>query len=147
VRFIARAERHVRAFRDAVPVNDVGDNSSTRWIARGDLLGLVEREVQITGDESPEVVLTQESNMLVAVTDAAMPALDLHTYRVRLERREDGQGPRLTGMREFVHAVETLTVPTRAATVSGKRTTYTFLLDASVSRVLAGVAVDDPSTV
>jgi hypothetical protein len=132
--------------RNAVPVNEVGDRAASRWIESGDLLNLVRRDVRIKGDESPEAVLTREPHLLVPVTDAATPALELHTYRIRLERWESGQGPRLTGMREFVHALEALTVPTRAATISGEMTTYTFLLDAPMSRVLACVAVDAPST-
>jgi hypothetical protein len=134
-------------FRDAVPVSDVGDGAATRWIERRDLLDLVRRDVNIAGEESPEIVLTQEPHLLVEVTDAAVPALDVQTYRVRLKRWEEGRGPRLTGIREFVHALETLTAPTRAATVSGKTTAYTFLLDAALSRVLACVAVDAPPTV
>jgi hypothetical protein len=102
-------------------VSDGADGAATQRIERRDLLSVVRRDVQIAGDESPEVVLTQETHLLVVVEDAALPALDLHTYRVRLERWEGGQGHRLTGIRQFVHALETLIVPTRAATVSGER--------------------------
>jgi hypothetical protein len=40
-------------------------------------------------------------------------------------------------MREFVHGLETLTSPTRAATVKRDVTTYNFLLDGAMTRVLA----------
>ena len=134
-------------FRHAVLVADIGDGAAERWIERRVLLRLVRRDVRVSGDEPVEVVLTQEPDLLVAVSNAALPALDLQTYQVRLQRWEDGRGPRLTGIREFVYALETLTEPTRAATVSGAVTTYTFLLDAELSRVLAAVAVDSPSAV
>jgi hypothetical protein len=98
------------------------------------------------GDEPPEDVLSRDPHLLVPVTDAASPPLDVHTYRVRFQRWEEGTGPRLTGIQEFVQVLETLDAPARAATVSGERTTYTFLLDAPATRVLACVAVDPPST-
>ena len=117
----------------------------TEWLARDALLALVERDIVITGAESPQAVLTAEPALLVNVTAPSVPPLDLHTYQSRLERWETGEGPRLTGMREFVRTLATVTVPTRAAVVSGTSTTYTFLLDAAMSRVLACVAVDAPS--
>lgn len=126
-------------------MDDVGEEVPTHWMDPRDLLRLVRRDVEVTGDESPEAVLLREPTMLVSVSAAQTPALDLTTYRVRMERWEDGQGPRLAGMREFVNALETLTEPTRAATVSGARTTYTFLLDEAMTRVLAAVAVDEPA--
>jgi hypothetical protein len=100
----------------------------------------------IAGVESPEAVLAREPDLLVPVSPPSTPALDISTYRVRLDRWESGDGPRLTGMREFLRALETLTVPTRAAVVSGRTTTYTLLLDESMSEVLACVAIDEPTT-
>lgn len=82
--------------------------------------------------------------MLVPVSEASVPALDVPTYRARLRRWQEGQGPRLTGMPEFVRTLETRTTPTRAVVVSGERTTYTFLLDDAMSRVVAALAVDSP---
>lgn len=122
---------------------DTGDG--TEWLARDALLALVERDTVVTGHESPSAVLTAEPALLVKVTAPSVPPLDLHTYQVRLERWEAGDGPHLTGMREFVRTLATITVPTRAAVVHGTSTTYTFLLDAAMSRVLACVAVDAPS--
>jgi hypothetical protein len=124
----------------------MNDGGSVQWIERSDLLTLARRDVDIAGDESPEAVLTREPYLLVAVSEPSVPALDPSTYRVRLERWERGDGLRLTGMREFVQALETVTTPTRAAVVSGEATTYTFLLDESMSEILACVAIDKPTT-
>jgi hypothetical protein len=128
----------------------VGGNETGRWIARSDLLALVQRDVQrdvqVAGDEPPADVLRRDPHLHVPMTGAASPPLDVHTYRVRFQRWEEGTGPRLTGIQEFVQVLETLDAPARAATVSGERTSYTFLLDAPATRVLACVAVDPPST-
>ena len=112
------------------------------WVPRAVLLGLVDRDVAISGDQSPQAVLSEEPALLVNVTAPFVPPLDLPTYQARLKRWEAGEGPRLTGMREFVHALATAAEPTRAAVVSGTSTTYTILLDAAITRVLACVAVD-----
>ncbi|CAM3520305.1 hypothetical protein [Nocardioides zeicaulis] len=117
----------------------------TEWLPPDALLALVERDVVITGDESPRAVLMAEPALMVNVSSPSVPPLDLHTYQVRLARWEAGEGPRLTGMPEFVQALATTTVPTRAAVVSGTSTTYTFLLDAAMSKVLACVATDAPA--
>ena len=80
-------------------------------IERGDLLDLVRRDVRVSGDESPESALMREPKLLIPVGAASVPALDLPTYRARLERWEAGKGPRLTGMREFVRTLEDLDTP------------------------------------
>ncbi|MDH2413835.1 hypothetical protein [Nocardioides sp. CER19] len=128
-------------------MDDVRDETGRRWIEPDDLLRLVRRDVSVSGNEPPEDVLSREPHCLVPVSVATVPALDVHAYRVRLERWERGEGPRLTGMREFVRVLETYPAPARAVGVTGTTTTYTFLLDASMSRVLACVAIDAPPTV
>lgn len=69
----------------------------------------------------------------------------MSTYRIRGNRWEAGEGPRLTGMPQFMDDLEYLAGLARVATVLGKRTTYMFLIDADVTRVLAIVANDAPS--
>lgn len=113
---------------------------------RRDLLALVLRDVHIAGDESPASALMREPDLLINVGAASVPALDLQTYRVRLERWEAGEGPRLTGMRQFVSTLEGLDAPARAAMVEGATTRYAFVLDSAMSRVLACVAIDAPTS-
>lgn len=127
---------------DAVAVS--ADHSETRWIERSYLLELVCRDVEVPGDESPASALMREPSLLIRVGAPSIPALDLPTYRARLARWENGEGPRLTGMRQFVRMLEALDIPARTATVEGATTTYVFVLDAAIARVLACVAVDAP---
>jgi len=132
----------VRIHHD-VAVSASGDRE---WIERGELLDLVRRDVDISGDESPESALMREPNLLIPVGAASAPALDLPTYRARLERWEAGEGPRLTGMREFVRTLEDLDRPARGVMVEGATTRYAFVLDAEMTQVLAVVAIDPPAT-
>ena len=121
----------------------MGDGS--QWIERAHLLDLVQRDVHIAGDESPESALMREPSLLVRIGAASIPPLDLPTYRARLERWEAGEGPRLTGMPEFVRTLESLDTPSRGAIVEGATTRYAFVLDAEMTRVLACVAIDSPA--
>jgi hypothetical protein len=133
------------SLRDDVVVRASDDWADSQWIERGDLLALVQRDVHISGDESAESALMREPELLIPVGAASVNPLDLPTYSARLERWEAGEGPRLTGMREFVHTLEALDSPARAAAVEGATTRYAFLLDAEMSRVLACVAIDPPA--
>lgn len=130
---------------DDVAVSTIGDRHDAKWIERGDLLDLVRRDVHISGEESPESALMREPDLLIPVGAASVPALDVPTYRARLQRWEAGVGPRLTGMREFVRTLENLDVPARGVMVEGTTTRYAFVLDAGLSRVLACVAIDAPA--
>jgi hypothetical protein len=87
----------------------------------------------------------REPHLLIPVGAASVPALDLTTYRARLQRWEAGEGPRLTGMREFVRTLEGLDTPARGAMVEGATTRYALILDAEMTRVLACVAIDAPA--
>jgi len=78
------------------------------------LLRLVERDVSVRGDEPPRDVIMREPSMLVQVSPPGTPPLDLDTYRVRRNRWAAGEGPNVTGMREFVEMLETITTPSRA---------------------------------
>lgn len=84
-------------------------------------------------------------NLLIPVSDPANPPLDVQTYEVRRARWKEGEGPQLTGMDDFMHVLTSLSTDARAVTVQGKVTSYVFLLDAGLSRVLAGVAIDPPA--
>lgn len=88
----------------------------------------------------------REPTVLIPVSDPGMPPLDLTTFEIRLQRWRDGDGPVLHGMEQFVAALRDCTAPTRAITVYGARTNYTFLLDEGLSRVVAGIAVDVPAS-
>jgi hypothetical protein len=114
------------------------------WIEPAELARLVERDVRISGDEAPAEAIVQEQNVPISLSGPSVRPLDLPTYGIRLDRWEAGQGPRLTGMRQFMDALESLAEPARVATVRGRRTNYVFLIDADVTRVLASVAVDAP---
>ena len=69
-----------------------------------------------------------EPDLLIPVSRATNPPLDLHTCRVRHDRWRSGDGPRLTGMSEFMRTLETLNKPACAAMVTGAQTSYTLLL-------------------
>jgi hypothetical protein len=114
------------------------------WIEPAELARLVERDVRISGDEAPAEAIMQEQNVPISLSGPSVRPLDLPTYRIRRDRWEAGEGPRLTGMRQFMDALESLAEPARVATVRGRRTNYVFLIDADVTRVLASVAVDAP---
>jgi hypothetical protein len=117
------------------------------WLEPVALRRLVERAASVRGDEPPEDAIMREPNLLIPVSAPGTSPLDVHTYRVRRDRWEAGDGPRITGMREFVETLETLSTPSRAAIVKGRRTTYTFLLDAALERVIGSVAADVPPEV
>jgi hypothetical protein len=119
--------------------------AESAWIEPAALLRLVERDASVRGDEPPRDVIMREPSMLIPVSPPGTPPLDLDTYRVRRNRWAADKGPNVTGMQEFVEMLETLTTPSRAAVVRGKRATYTFLLNASMTRVLGAAAVDPPS--
>lgn len=72
------------------------------------------RDVIITGVESPDEVMLREPNLLIPVSPAENPPLDLHTYRVRSDRWEAGQRPRLLGISAFVRTLEELAEPANA---------------------------------
>lgn len=123
---------------------DQGSDGERRWIQPRELLRIVQRDVTVAGDEPPEDVIMREPSLLIPVGHAANPPLDLHTYRVRRDRWEAGEGPRLTGMSDFMQTLEGLEEPACATTVTGVSTSYTFLLDSAWSRVLTAVAIDPP---
>jgi hypothetical protein len=64
------------------------------------------------------------------------------TYEIRFARRRDGEGPRLTGIEEFMEVLTSLTTAASAVSVRGESTTYCFLLNEALTRVLAAVAID-----
>ncbi len=109
------------------------------------MLGLVERDVHIHGEESAAEILGREPCLLVPVSEPAVLPLDLDTYRVRRDRWESGDGRDLVGIREFVGELESLDEPACVASFSGERTTYTLLLSQDWTRVLACVAVNRPA--
>jgi hypothetical protein len=115
----------------------------TTWIEPSDLLRLVASS-PFRGEESPSDVIMRNSNELIPVSDATLPPLDIYTYEVGLQRWRDGEGPRLQGMEEFVSALHRLDEPARAVTVAGTVTTYAYLLDSDMTRMIAGVAIDPP---
>jgi hypothetical protein len=114
------------------------------WIEPTELLRLVDRDVRISGDESPAEAIMREPNVLISLSSPSFRPLDLSTYRIRRDRWEAGEGPRLTGMRHFMDALEFLAAPACVTTVRGRRTNYMFLIDAEMTRVLASVAIDAP---
>ncbi|MGH2784038.1 MAG: hypothetical protein ACRDJ1_02125 [Actinomycetota bacterium] len=117
----------------------------TSWIERDDLRKLVERDVAISGRETLGSILDRERELLVPLTDPACPPVDIGTYRTRLSRWKDGEGPALTGIENFVEVLESLSTPARAATISGIATTYVLILDVRGDRILAAVATDTSS--
>jgi hypothetical protein len=114
------------------------------WVEPLALLRIVQRDVSIRGDEAPTDAILREPALLIPLSAPGTPPLDVHTYRARRDRWEAGDGPHLTGMRQFMEVLESLETPARAVVVEGHRTTYVFLLDPAVSRVLASVAIDPP---
>jgi hypothetical protein len=121
------------------------EGPDSRWLEPADLLRIARRDVVIRGDESLEEVIMREPSLLIRLGTPSTQPLDLNTYRSRRDRWERGEGPRLTGMAEFMAVLESLTEPARAVGVQGQRTTYMFLLDPGATRVLASVAIDPPA--
>jgi hypothetical protein len=80
---------------------------------------------------------------LISVSERGLPPLDIATYEVRRQRANEGVGPVLVGINEFADSLFGLAE--RAIAVRGERTTYVYLVDAALSRVLAGVAINSPS--
>jgi hypothetical protein len=122
-----------------------GDRRPGQWIEPAELLDVVQRDVSISGVESPTDVLLREPGLLIPVPDPASPPLDISTYEARWARWREGSGPRLTGMDEFMLVLRESQAPASAVFVRGESTTYCFLLDARRSRVTAAVAVDPPN--
>jgi hypothetical protein len=116
----------------------------TRWVEPVELLRLVRRDFSLSGSEPVSEVILRESSELIPVSEPGLPPLDIHTYRVRLSRWQAGEGPDLTGIQSFVDTLESLQVSARAVSVRGTRTSHVFLLDADLTRVLAGLAIDPP---
>jgi len=114
------------------------------WIEPAELLRLVERDVRTSGNESPAEAIMRDPNVHISLSSPSVRPLDLSTYRIRRDRWEAGEGPRLTGMRQFMDALESLAEPARVGTVRGRRSNCMLLIDADVTRVLASVAVDAP---
>lgn len=117
----------------------------TSWIEPPDLLAVV-GSVSVVGVEPANDVILRNPSELIPVTDATLPPLDIDTYEVRLERWRHGEGPCLTGIEDFVSALRSLDEPARAVTVTGKVTTYVYLLDSAMMRAIAVVAIDPPPT-
>lgn len=113
-------------------------------IEPSDLLALV-AGFPIRGTEPVGEVVALRSAELIPVTEASLPPLDIATYEVRLQRWREGEGPHVTGIDDFVSALRSLDEPARAVTVSGKVTTYVYLLDSDMTRVIAAVAIDPPT--
>jgi hypothetical protein len=116
----------------------------TTWIEPHSLLALVAQS-HVRGVEPPHQAVMRSPTELIPVTEASMAPLDVATYEVRLERWRRGEGPRLTGIEDFVARLRSLGRPTRAVTVIGELTTYVYLLDAEMTRAIAGVAIDPPA--
>ncbi|WP_370247181.1 hypothetical protein [Nocardioides sp.] len=117
----------------------------TTWIEPSDLLALV-AGLRVRGAEAVTDVVMRRPTELIPVTEPALPPLDIATYEVRLERWQQGEGPHLTGIEDLVAALRTLREPARAACVSGKVTTYAYVLDSALTRAIAAVAIDPPMT-
>lgn len=116
----------------------------TSWIEPSELLAMVV-SVPIRGVEPIEEVVARTGTELIPVTEASLPPLDIATYEVRLERWREGEGPRLTGIEEFVSALHSLEEPARTVTLSGAVTTYVYLLDSDMTGVISAVAIDPPT--
>ena len=115
----------------------------TTWIESARLLELVEG-VDIRGRQSPKEVILSEPTSPVFVSEPDAPPLDVETYEVRRQRAGEGVGPLLTGMDEFVDVLANLDEPARIISIGGEQTRYIYLVDADLSRVLAGLAIDSP---
>lgn len=115
----------------------------SRWIRPESLLELV-ASLGVTGDEPPEEAIMRNPARPFAVSEPGMPPLNLETYEHRRQRARDGLGPRLVGIDQFVETLSALVEPACAVTVQGLRTNYIYLLDAELSRALAGVAIGHP---
>lgn len=115
----------------------------TSWIQPPSLLALV-ADSQVRGAEPVEGVVMRSPTELIPVTEASLTPLDIATYKIRLERWRQGDGPRLTGIEDFLATLRALDEPTRAVTVTGEVTTYVYLLDAEMTRSIAAVAIDPP---
>jgi hypothetical protein len=116
----------------------------TRWIEPSKLWDLVQRDSTLAGDEAPETVILKEPELLIRVAGPALPPLDVDTYVARLTRWQQGEGPRLVGMDQFVRVLTSLKEPGCAVAVKGNQTSYTYLLDSDLTRVIAAVAIDPP---
>jgi hypothetical protein len=117
----------------------------SRWLEPAELLRIARRDVTISGDEPLEAAIMREPSLLIRLGRPSTRPLDLNTYRIRRARWERGEGPRLTGMGEFMAVLESLTEPAGAVAIQGERTTYQFLLDPGATRVPASVAIDPPA--
>ena len=116
------------------------------WIERDELELLARRDVRVRGRQALGEALHDEPDLLVAVSQPANPPVDVETYRTRLARSRDGDGPVLTGIEEFVDVLESLEEPASAVTITGVDTSYVLLLDADRQTILAALAIDRPST-
>jgi hypothetical protein len=120
------------------------DGQRTRWMEPAELLSIVQRDVSIRGIEAPADAIMREPKLLIPVPAPANPPLDIPTYEARFARWRGGEGPRLTGMETFMDVLTSLPTSACAVSVHGESTTYCFLLDETLTRVLAAVALDPP---
>lgn len=116
----------------------------TSWIEPSKLLALV-ADFPVRGSEPIEHAVMRSPHELIPVTEASMSPLDVATYEVRLERWREGDGPRLTGVEEFLAVLRVLDTPTRAVTIRGEVTTYVYLLDGDMTCATAALAIDPPT--
>jgi hypothetical protein len=116
--------------------------TTPRWMDPSQLLTLVQRDVSIRGRELPGDAIMREPLLLIPVSAPENPPLDMNTYEVRLARWNEGEGPQLAGMETFVSVMRSLAAPACVVSVRGALTTYCFLLDAALTKVLATVAID-----
>ncbi|MEV0794400.1 hypothetical protein [Kribbella sp. NPDC050459] len=101
-----------------------------RWLEPAELLRIARRDVTVCGEESLEAVIMREPSLLIRLPSSSTPRLDLHTYRVRRDRWESGEGAHLTGMGVFMAVLESLTEPPALwqFEVSAPRTRFSSIL-------------------
>jgi len=80
------------------------------WIEPTELLRLVERDVRISGDESPAEAIMREPHVLIALSSPSVRPLDLPTYRIRRDRWQAGEGPRLNSIQRSIDNAEPYSV-------------------------------------
>jgi hypothetical protein len=80
------------------------------WIEPTELLRLVERDVRISGDESPAEAIMREPHVLIALSSPSVRPLDLPTYRIRRDRWQAGEGPRLNLIQRSIDNAEPYSV-------------------------------------
>ena len=100
-------------------------------------------ETDVRGEQTLSDALADDPDPWVRVTEPHAPAVDIPTYELRRQRWLRRDGPRLTGIDEFLDELrKTQDEPARVAAVKGRKTTYVLLMNESLTLILAAIAID-----